>query len=132
MRSRSAPQSSSRPLGPRPDSGQARDVWDRAALAIGKHRVERGITHPYQHGVDTGDWRSRKLGRDLDRLIERLNRHWTARGCSSRSRRSEGPAKTRTAVWGWSEPDPEVDANRGDDVAVITTVVTARLSSNER
>ncbi len=67
-------------LGPRPDSGQARDVWDRAALAIGKHRVERGITHPYQHGVDTGDWRSRKLGRDLDRLIERLNRHWTSQG----------------------------------------------------
>ena len=68
-------------LGPRPDPGsQARDVWNHAALQIGKHRVRHNITDPHQHGIDTSDRRSRKLGRDLDQAIERLNKHWATQG----------------------------------------------------
>jgi hypothetical protein len=68
-------------LGPRPDPGSpARDVWNRAALQIGKHRVQRNITNPHQHGIDTSDRRSRKLAKEVDPAIEQLNRHWATQG----------------------------------------------------
>ena len=68
-------------LGPPPEPGsQAREVWIRAALTIGKHRVEHNITNPYQHGIDPERWRNRKLLKDLERAVEQLERHWATQG----------------------------------------------------
>jgi hypothetical protein len=70
-----------RTLGPRPEPGsRAREMWNKAALKIGKHRVEHEITDPYQHGIDLGDSRTRGLVREVDRAAEQLSRHWAKQG----------------------------------------------------
>jgi conjugative relaxase-like TrwC/TraI family protein len=61
-------------VGPRPEQRtREREVWNRAALAIGKHRVEHAITDPNDHGIDPRDPKNRALIKHVNKALDELS-----------------------------------------------------------
>lgn len=68
-------------LGPRPQPAEpAREIWNRAAHEIGKHRVLNNVSDPHSHGIDPGDPKHRDLTKQISRAIEELNVYRTDHG----------------------------------------------------
>lgn len=70
-----------RTLGPRPQAGTpGREIWNRAALEIGKHRVLQNVTDPHTHGIEPRDPKHRDLVKQINRAMEQLNKYRADQG----------------------------------------------------
>ncbi len=64
-------------LGPRPEHGAARDLWDEAAARLDQHAVAFDVSHGYRHLGQSWRWEATAIavnGRAVSQACERLDR----------------------------------------------------------